>query len=262
MANAVPRRSQRNAGQGDTGRRSATAGSATTRSTAARAPAAAAARRPGVRELAAQASRENILRAAVKVFARHGYEGGRIEKISRAAKSYDRMIYYYFGSKEALFIAVIEEIYRRFNEAEARLEIDSGDPVGSLQTIVRFVWSYYRRNPEFITLLNVENLHRGKHISKSRRAGEYSSPTIGLLDGVLRSGMASGDFRPGLNARDVYLMIASLGYFYLSNRHTLSVFLNEQLETPEALAHWERFIIDAVMRQVSPALQPAHADGD
>ena len=257
MTNAAPPR--RNAGQRSAAARSVTTRSATARGTSA---GSVAARRPGARELAAQASRENILRAAVKVFARYGYEGGRVEKISRAAKSYDRMIYYYFGSKEALFIAVIEEIYRRFNEAEARLEIEAADPVGSLQAIVRFVWSYYCRNPEFITLLNVEHLHRGKPISKSRRAGEYSSPTIGLLDGVLQSGMARGDFRQGLSARDVYLMIASLGYFYLSNRHTLSVFLNEQLETPAALAHWERFIIDAVMRQVSPALQTAHADGD
>jgi AcrR family transcriptional regulator len=75
----------------------------------------APARKPGVRELAAQATRDSILRAATKVFAKHGYDGGRVEQISKAAKSYDRMIYYYFGSKEELFIAVLEETYRRFN---------------------------------------------------------------------------------------------------------------------------------------------------
>jgi AcrR family transcriptional regulator len=220
------------------------------------------ARRPGVRELAAQTTRENILRAAIKVFARQGFEGGRIEQISKAAKSYDRMIYYYFGSKEALFIEVIEETYRRFNEAESRLELDLERPVESLEAIIRFIWSYYYRNPEFITLLNSENLHRGRHISKSRRAGEYSSPAISLLDDVLRSGARSGAFREDLRARDVYLMIAALGYFYLSNRYTLSAFLGEQLEAPGSLAHWESFIIDSVLRVASPSPGPAPTHGD
>lgn len=212
-----------------------------------------AARKPGTRELAAQATRESLLRAAIRVFARHGFAGGRIEQISKAARSHDRMIYYYFGSKEGLFIAVIEEIYRRFNEAESELALDLDRPVEALETIIRFIWSYYNRHPEFITLLNSENLHRGRHISKSRRPGEYSSPAISLLERVLRSGAQRGRFRAELRARDVYLLIASLGYFYLSNRHTLSTFLGENLEAPEALAYWERFIIDSVLRVVSPS---------
>src|ERR1700760_2238620 len=89
-------------------------------------------RRAGVRELSAQATRESILRAAIKVFARHGFSGGSVEKISSAAKSYDRMIYYYFGNKEGLFVAALEEIYRRFDEAEAKLELDADQPVESL----------------------------------------------------------------------------------------------------------------------------------
>lgn len=213
--------------------------------------AASGAQRPRSRELAAQATRENLLRAAIKVFARNGFAGGRIEQISRAARSYDRMIYYYFGSKEGLFIAVIEEIYRRFNEAESELALDLEAPTESLVAIVRFIWSYYNRHPEFITLLNSENLHRGKHISKSRRPGEYSSPALSLLERVLHSGARQGVFRGELRARDVYLLIASLGYFYLSNRHTLSTFLGENLESPEALEHWERFVIDSVLRVVA-----------
>jgi AcrR family transcriptional regulator len=205
---------------------------------------------PGARALAAQATKDAILRAATKVFAKHGYAGGRIEQISKAAKSYDRMIYYYFGSKEGVFIAVIEDTYRRFNEAEGKLAIDTTQPVAALTTVVRFVWGYYQKNPEFITLLNTENLHRGAHIGKSSRAREYSSPVIALTDAVLRSGAAQGLFRPELAARDVYLMIASLAYFYLSNRYTLSAFLGENLEAPDALAHWESFIVDAVLRQV------------
>ncbi len=207
----------------------------------------------GVRAQAAAATRENILRAATKVFAKHGFAGGRIEQISKAAKSYDRMIYYYFGSKEGLFIAVLEEMYRRFNEAESKLVLDVSRPVEALTDVIRFMWGYYQRNPEFITLLNTENLHRGKHIAKSLRAREFSSPAVDVLGQVLARGGEQKLFRTDVAARDVYLMIAAMGYFYLSNRFTLSAFLGEELETQPALAHWEAFVIDAVLRTIVAA---------
>lgn len=206
---------------------------------------------PRVRELAAQATQENILRAATKVFAKHGFAGGRIEQISKAAKSHDRMIYYYFGNKEELFIAVIEETYRRFNDAESKVVLKMDDPVDDLKTLVRFMWTYYQQHPEFITLLNSENLHRGKHISKSLRAREYSSPAISLLDRILKNGAEMGLFRSDVRARDIYLMSAALAYFYISNRFTLSAFLGEDLEAAAAMTHWEEFITSAVIRQVS-----------
>ncbi|MBN9404018.1 MAG: TetR family transcriptional regulator [Burkholderiales bacterium] len=207
-------------------------------------------RKPGVREQAAQETQDAILRAATRIFAKHGYSGGRIEQISRAARSHDRMIYYYFGSKEGLYIAVLENLYRRFNEAEAALALDVGEPEQALVAVIRFIWTYYQRNPEFITLLNDENLHRGKHIAKSLRAHDYSSPATQIIDAVLASGVAQGVFRGGLSARDIYLMIASLNYFYLSNRHTLSAFFGARLESPEALEHWHRQVIDTVLRAV------------
>lgn len=209
-----------------------------------------ATRRTGVREAAAQATRDSILRAATKVFAKYGYEGGSVEKISKAARSYDRMIYYYFGSKEGLFIAVLESIYRRMDEAEAALDLDATRPVEALTAVIRFVLGYYRKNPEFVTLLNTENLHQGRHVAKSPRAREYSSRAIAIIRTLLESGAAQGLFRPDVAARDLYLLIASTGYFYTSNRHTLSAFLGEPLETPEAVAHWEDFVIETVLRTV------------
>jgi AcrR family transcriptional regulator len=227
----------------------------------ARRTAAGAERPPGVRELAARATRDSILRAATKVFAKQGYDGGKVDQISKAAKSYDRMIYYYFGSKEGLFVAVLEECYRRFNEAEeAELSLDEAKPAEALTAVMRFMWRYYLKNPEFITLLNTENLHRGKHIGKSLRAREYSSPAVDVIGRVLAAGAEQGLFRADLLARDVYLMIAGMAYFYLSNRYTLSAFLGEPLDSGDALAHWEQFLIDAVLRTVAadaPAVAPA-----
>ncbi|WP_397410285.1 TetR family transcriptional regulator [Polaromonas sp.] len=212
----------------------------------------APAKRTGVREQAAQTTRDNILRAATKVFARYGYEGGSVEKISQSAKSFDRMIYYYFGSKEGLFIEVLEDMYRRMNDAELALDLDLEQPVESLKEVIRFVVTYYSKNPEFITLLNTENLHRGKHISKSMRAREYSSPAIAIIQKLLESGVKKGVFRADVSARNVYLLIAATGYFYISNRHTLSAFLGEDLQTPEALADWQAFITSTVLRTVMP----------
>ncbi|WP_137892866.1 TetR family transcriptional regulator [Ramlibacter sp. 2FC] len=223
-----------------------------TRSTArAAAGRSGTARKPGVRELAAQATRDSLLRAAIKVFSKQGLDGGSVEQISKAAKSYDRMIYYYFGNKEGLYLAALEEIYRRFNDAESALELNLEQPVASLQAVVRFILNYYRKNPEFVALLNTENMHRGKHIGKSLRAREYSSPAIGVIEQLLKSGAAQGMFRNDLSARDLYLMIAALGYFYQSNRFTLSAFLGENLDAPEATAHWEAFVTDAVLRTVA-----------
>lgn len=208
------------------------------------------ARRAGSREQSAHTTRDNILLAATKVFARYGYEGGSIEKITQSAKSVDRMIYYYFGSKEGLFIEVLEDMYRRMNDAELALVLDIEQPVASLQGVIDFVVSYYNKNPEFITLLNTENLHRGKHISKSQRARDYSSPAIAIVRHLLESGVRQGVFRSDLVARDVYLLIASTAYFYVSNRHTLSAFLGEDLKAPEAMAHWRDFIVTTVLRTV------------
>ncbi len=219
--------------------------------------AARARRGTGVREQAAQTTRDSILRAAIRVFSRYGYDGGSVEKISSLAKSYDRMIYYYFGSKQGLYIAVIEEIYRRMNDAESLLELDVAQPVQALTRVIHFVVDYYREHPEFVTLLNTENLHKGKHIAKSLRAREYSSPAIAVIGRILDSGITQGVFRKDLVARDLYLLIAANGYFYMSNRHTLSAFLGENLEAPEALAHWKDFVIDAVLRTVNPLNKPA-----
>jgi AcrR family transcriptional regulator len=200
----------------------------------------------GVRALSAQATREKILKAATKVFAQHGYQGGSVDKISRAAKSVDRMIYYYFGSKEGLFIEVIEGIYRRMNEAEAQLKLNSLDPVKALGQVIEFVLGYYQNHPEFITLLNTENLLQGRHIKQSPRAAQYSSPAIAVIADVLARGQAQGLFRSDLKAREVYLLIVSTGYFLMSNRYTLSAFLGERVDTAQNMQAWKVFVTDTV----------------
>ena len=204
----------------------------------------------GIRAKKALDTRTKILKAAIKVFAKHGYEGGRIEQISTLAKSYDRMIYYYFGSKEKLFIEVLETMYIQFNEAERSLKPDPDDPQLALSQVTDFTWHYYLAHPEFVALITSENLSRGKHASKSSQLQDIALPALAVLDGVLEQGKAQGIFRPEVQVRDVYLIIASMGYFYNSNHHTLSALLGEKLMDKKALLHWREVIQHTVLNAV------------
>jgi hypothetical protein len=136
------------------------------------------------------------------------------------------------------------------DEAELKLSPDPSAPVEALKSVIRFKLDYYSRNPDFITLLNTENLHKGKHVSKLERRGEYSSHAVQIIAKILANGVEQGLFRDDLNARDVFLLIISTAYFYTSNRYTLSVFLGEELSAPEAVRHWETFVTDSVLRVV------------
>ena len=200
----------------------------------------------------ADQTRARILKAARNEFMRHGYSGARIERISRTGKSSDRMIYYYFGSKEALYIEVLEGVYTELGAAESRLVLDESRPVEALRTLIGFTWDYYLAHPEFVALLSNENLQRGRHITKSLTVKQLSRPVLDILGKILDEGARQGLFRADLDVRRVYLTLAALGYFYLSNRFTLSAFLGEKLEAPDALAHWQAFVVESVLRTVRP----------
>jgi AcrR family transcriptional regulator len=195
-------------------------------------------------------TRENILQSATLIFSKYGYEGATVQKISKAAKSVDRMIYYYFGSKEGLFIAVLEKIYREMNHAESMIELNTDDPHRSLREVIEFVMNYYQDHPEFITLLNTENLHQGRHIAKSLHAAQYSSPAVNVIKTILKSGQKMGLFRTDIKALDVYLLIVSTNYFYVSNRFTLSAFLGRSLQDRKAVLSWKKFVTETVLRTV------------
>ena len=222
---------------------------AKTRSTSART------RKPARKPIAAtqaraHTTRQAILRAATKIFAKNGFDGGRIDSISKASRTHDRMIYYYFGSKENLFIEVLKTVYQQMNEAEAKLCFDPSNPIQALTSLVHFMWHHYLEHPEFLTLLNTENLHRGKFLKKSARFHELLPPGVAMLETILAKGVEQGIFRADMEARDLYMTIASLGYFYLSNRYTLSAFFDQSLMADEALEHWRAHITTVVLRSV------------
>jgi len=206
-----------------------------------------------------EAMRRRILEAATAEFASHGYGGARVDRISSAAATVDRMLYYYFGSKEGLFRAVLENAYEQLGAAEQQLDLEHADPVQGLRELVAFTWRYYLEHPEFIRLLNSENLHKGEHLSRSQRMRTLSFPLLSILSRLLERGAASGVFRPRIDPVMVYLTIASLAYFYLSNRYTLSSFLGRDLMSDARRRRWLNHITDLVLVHV--AAEPAFTPG-
>lgn len=198
------------------------------------------------------AMRQRILAAATEEFATHGYGGGRVERISKRAATVDRMLYYHFGSKEALFRAVLEDTYARLGAAEQGLDLGHADPMEGMRELIRFTWRYYLEHPEFIRLLNTENLYRGEHLKRARKVTRLSSPLLRILADLLERGAKAKQFRAGLDPVLVYLTIASLAYFYLSNRFTLSRFLGRDLMTQSEQRKWLRHITDTVLGQIAP----------
>src|SRR6202162_832629 len=133
----------------------------------------------------AERTRAAILDAATTEFARQGLGGARVDRISAAAGANKRMLYYYFGDKEGLFLAVLEAAYARIRSAEQKLSLLDVAPVDGVRRLIRFTWTYFLAHPEFMTLLNSENLHRASHLRKSRRARRLNSPLIATLGAVL-----------------------------------------------------------------------------
>lgn len=214
--------------------------------------------RPGVRLRDPTAMRQRILAAATAEFANHGFGGARVERISSGAGTVDRMLYYHFGSKEDLFRAVLEEAYARLGVAESALDLTRAEPIAGMRALVRFTWRYYLEHPEFIRLLNTENLHGGEHLKQARNVTRLSSPLLAILTDLLKRGAAQGSFRAGLDPVLVYLTIASLAYFYISNRFTLSRFLGRDLMTPGAQRKWLRHITDIVLAQIAARPHGSH----
>ena len=198
-------------------------------------------------------TQRRILRAARNEFMRHGYSGARIERISRAARSSDRMIYYYFESKESLYLQVLESVYAELGDAESALALDPNRPVEALDQLIAFTWRYYLEHPEFVALLSNENLMRGAHITKSVKVKLLSRPVIEILGTILAEGERQGVFRRGLEVKKVYLTLAALGYFYLSNRFTLSSFLGTDLMQPSECDAWLAEIRRVMMAAVGVA---------
>jgi AcrR family transcriptional regulator len=192
-------------------------------------------------------NQERILKAATEEFARYGLGGARVDRIAARAGANKRMLYYYYGNKEDLFLKVLEARYAHIRRAELGLHLLDLDPVQGMRRMVEFTWDYYLKHPEFLTLLNSENLHRARHLKRSRDIAAMHSPLIALLRDLLLRGERDGKFRKGVDPVQLYISIAALGYFYLSNRHTLSTIFERDLLAPKNKAERLKHMTELVL---------------
>ena len=197
-----------------------------------------------------EATRRRILAAARVEFARKGLGGARVDDIAARAKANKRMMYHYFGNKEELFRITLEEAYGDIRAAEARLELEKDDPITALKRLVDFTWKYYLDNPEFITLVNSENLHKARHIKASERMRDMSRPFVARMKALLDRGVAMGLFRKGLDPVQVNITIAAIGYYYLTNRFTGSIVFERDLIAAGALDTRLDFNVKTILRLV------------
>ena len=198
-------------------------------------------------------SQQAILAAARDEFAEHGLGGARMDRIAERASVDKRLIYYYHQNKDSLFLAVLELTYADIRAAEKQLRLTDLPPAEAVRRLTEFTWNYYIAHPEFLTLLNSANLHRARHLEDSARVREMNSPLVQTLGEILERGRAAGVFRGGIDPVQLYISIAGLSYFYLSNNHTLSAIFGRNLLSPKArnerLSHMCDVILGYVLRE-------------
>jgi AcrR family transcriptional regulator len=175
-----------------------------------------------------------ILAVATHEFADKGLSGARIDAIAAATRTSKRMIYYYFGSKDGLYLAVLEEAYRRMRAIESDLHLDDLPPVQALQRLVEFTYDHHRDNEDFIRLVMNENIQRGDYLRQSQSIQQLNTKAIESVRDVYVRGVAQGVFRPGLDPVDIHSAISAFTFFNVSNRHTFGLIFQSRASVDKA----------------------------
>lgn len=194
-----------------------------------------------------EGTRRRILMAAAEEFANGGLFGARVDQIARRAETNERMLYYYFGSKEQLFTAVLEHAFSALTEAERVLELDGVAPVEAVTRLAHFVWDYYRDHPELLRLINNENLHEARYLHKSTRIREMISPIVAMLGNVLTRGQKAGLFLNDVDPLRLYVTLSGLGYYIVSNRFTLAATLGRDFSAEDERAEMVRMNTEVLL---------------
>ncbi|KWA25312.1 TetR family transcriptional regulator [Burkholderia territorii] len=194
-----------------------------------------------------EGTRRRILMAAAEEFASGGLFGARVDQIARRAETNERMLYYYFGSKEQLFTAVLEHAFSALTDAERVLDLDGVAPVEAVTRLAYFVWDYYRDHPELLRLINNENLHEARYLHKSTRIREMMSPIVAKLGNVLMRGQKAGLFRSDVDPLRFYVTLSGLGYYIVSNRFTLAATLGRDFSEADERAEMVRMNTEVLL---------------
>jgi AcrR family transcriptional regulator len=206
-----------------------------------RRPAAPPSRDGLVPQRDAARTRTEILDVATREFADRGYNGARVDEIATKTRTTKRMIYYYFGSKEQLYIAVLERVYQQIRTAEQALDVEGLDPVDAIRRIAELTFDHHQSHPDFIRLVSIENINRAEHMAKSPRFPGQNASVLSLIEQILARGRAQGRFRRGVDALDVHMLIR------VANRHTWRTIFGRDLTDPALRNRYRTMLGDLVV---------------
>ncbi|MDX1742300.1 MAG: TetR/AcrR family transcriptional regulator [Ruegeria sp.] len=195
-----------------------------------------------------EAVRADILNVAREEFAEHGLSGARVQEIAARTQTSKRMIFYYFGDKESLYQAVLERAYQEVRDGEAALDLGDLPPDQALARLVDYTFEHHRAQPEFIRLVMIENIHKGKHLAQSETIEKTNTPAITQLEEICARGIASGAFRPDMKALHLHWQISALSFFNVSNMPTFSLIFGDELNTNEGQKTLKKFVVDSILR--------------
>lgn len=211
----------------------------------------------GVTERAVR-TQENILDVATAEFAANGYSGARVDEIAARTRTTKRMIYYYFGSKEGLYLAVLERVYAQIRQVERGIQIDDLTPDVALRTIAEATYDHHTTHQAFIQLVSIENIHRAEHLRQSEAILRENATAITLLAKVIERGVREGTFRDDVDAVDVHMIISAYACFHVANRHTFDAIFGRDMLDPALQDSHRRLIGDLVVATMTdrPPQQP------
>lgn len=192
-------------------------------------------------------TRAEILDVAEQEFADVGYAGARVDQIAARTRTTKRMIYYYFGGKEQLFIAVLERAYAGIRRAEQSIDVQHLDPVSAIRRLAELTFDYHEANPAFVRLVSIENIHRAEHLKGSESFTRLNSPAIDLIGEILERGQSSGAFVRDIDAVDLHMMISAFCVFRVANQYTFGELFDRELMSPERRDHYREMLADMIV---------------
>ena len=199
------------------------------------------------RQRDAKRTRADILDVARREFAERGFAGARVDEIAARTRTTKRMIYYYFGSKEQLYLAVLERAYAEIRAAEQTLDVAHLDPLSAIRLLAELSFDHHEAHPEFSRLVSIENIHRGEHIARTSVLASLNTTAIDLIARILDAGHTAGVFTREVDALDVHMLISSFCFFRLANQHTFGAIFGRDLTAPSRRAHYRRMLGDVVV---------------
>ena len=195
-------------------------------------------------------TRRRILEAAREEFCERGLQGARVDSIAERADINKRMLYHYFGNKNDLYCEVLLQAYAEIRSNERRLKLESANPSEGMAELVRFTFRHFMSHPWFVRLLITENMNGASNLRKVATIKDLHSPLVSQITDLLRRGTENGEFHDNIDAIELYITIAALGFFYLSNNHTLSQIFGEDLSKRSRVKRREDHIVEVVLAYV------------